>query len=159
MNIRACSESSDKIPFKGLRPWIHPGLVFSLFYLLFDNIRMANLKSNVSPPFGWLFIECSKAECFFSATQWRIFIEIGRHGVRSGLPVWMRKTCFQAAMPASMSIGCNPQANRFLFSFFHGSMSLIYKNNQIKKRNFLLFISMYGSQILRASSPICSPSM
>ena len=24
MTIRACSECSDKIPFKGLRPWIHP---------------------------------------------------------------------------------------------------------------------------------------
>ena len=119
--------------------------------------RILRRYCGTCPSSGWLFLK--HAVRFFSATQWRIFIEIGRHGVRSGLPVWMRKTCFQAAMPASMSIGCNPQANRFLFSFFHGSMSLIYKNNQIKKRNFLLFISMYGSQILRASSPFCSPSM
>ena len=37
--------------------------------------------------------------------------------------------------------------------------SLILKNNQIKKRDFLSYISMDGFQITRASSPICSPSM
>ena len=88
-------------------------------------------------PSGWLFIKHEVR--FFSATQWRIFIEIGRHGVRSGLPVWMRKTCFQAAIPASMAIGRNPQIYRFLFSFSHGSLSLIIKNNQ-KKRDFLLLV-------------------
>ena len=104
----------------------------------------------------WLFIK--HAVRFFSIEDW-LFIEIVRHAVRSGLSSWMRKTCFQAAMPASMTTGCNPANNRFLFSFFHGSLRLIYKNNQIKKRDFLSYISMYGSQIMRASSPICSPSM
>ena len=109
------------------------------------------------PSSGWLFLK--HAVRFFSATQWRIFIEIGRHAVRSGLSLWMRKTCFPATMTASMTTGCSPANNRFLFSFLHGSLSLNYKNNQIKKRDFLSYISMYGSQIMRASSPICSPSM
>ena len=50
-------------------------------------------------------------------------------------------------------------AKNQVLSFSHGALSLIINNNQIKKRDFPLFISMYGSQIMRASSPICSPSM
>ena len=68
--------------------------------------RILRRNSGTCPSSGWLFLK--HAVRFFSATQWRIFIEIGRHAVRSGLSSWMRKTCFQAAMLASMSIGCNP---------------------------------------------------
>ena len=110
---------------------------------------------NLSPD-GFLL----STQCGFSPPRsGGLFIEIVRHAVRSGLSLWMRKTCFQATMTASMTTGCNPANNRFLFSFFYGSLSLIYKNNQIKKRDFLLFICMNGFQIMRASSPICSPSM
>ena len=133
MNIRACSECSDKIPFKGLRPWVHPGLVFSLFYLLFDNIRMANLKYNVSPPFGWLFIECSKAECFFSATQWWTFYQ----GIESistqlfeknfdehqSLLRMFRYNSFQRAPPMGSS--------RFLIKFFFFFQSSAWQNNPL----------------------------
>ncbi len=73
---------------------------------------------------GWLFPK--HAVRFFSATQWRIFIEIGQHVVRSGLSSWMRKTCFQAAMSASMAIGCNPQTNRFFILFFTWSLEFDY---------------------------------
>ena len=34
LNIRACSGCSDKIPFKGLRPWIHPVFWSISFFLL-----------------------------------------------------------------------------------------------------------------------------
>ena len=102
----------------------------------------------------------SSTQCVFSPQRsGGLFIEIVRHAVRSGLSSWMRKTCFQATMTASMTTGCNPANNRFLFSFPAGVCALIFKNNQIKKRDFLSYISMYGSQIMRASSPICSPSM
>ena len=50
-------------------------------------------------------------------------------------------------------------AKNQVLSFSHEACALILKNNQIKKRDFLFFISMYGFQIMRASSPICSPSM
>ena len=46
MNIGACSGCSDKIPFKGLRPWIHPGLVFIFFI---PTIRMAKKSFSSFP--------------------------------------------------------------------------------------------------------------
>ena len=76
--------------------------------------RILRRYCGTCPSSGWLFIE--HAVRFFSIEDW-LFIEIGRHGVRSGLSSWMRKTCFQATMPASMTTGCNPANNRFLFSF------------------------------------------
>ena len=123
------------------------------FLPMAKNFSLGNLNENKFSSY------CSHLLSFFSATQWRIFIEIGRHAVRSGLSSWMRKTCFPATMTASMTTGCNPANNRFLFSFPAGVCALILKNNQIKKRDYLSYISMYGFQIMRASSPICSPSM
>ena len=51
MNIRACSECSKKIFFKGLRPWIHP--VFCSFLFFFSPAwptSIQRLRFNVSPP-------------------------------------------------------------------------------------------------------------
>ena len=94
------------------------------FHLFIQRVARCSLSVRMAcNPSALLFIK--HAVRFFSATQWRIFIEIGRHGVRSGLSSWMRKTCFQAAMSASMAIGCNPQTNRFLFSFLYEALSLL----------------------------------
>ena len=47
----------------------------------------------------------------------------------------MKKTCFQAAMSASMAIGCNPQTNRFLFSFLYEALSLLrmFRQNSFQR--------------------------
>ena len=50
-------------------------------------------------------------------------------------------------------------AKNQVLSFSHEACALIFRINQIKKRDFPLSISMDGFQIMRASSPIFSPSM
>jgi len=119
--------------------------------------RILRRYCGTCPSSGWLFLK--HAVRFFSATQWRTFYRdwSSRSAVRIvGMDA---ENLFSGSHAGKHVHRVQPSGQSFLFSFFHGSMSLIYKNNQIKKRNFLLFISMYGSQILRASSPICSPSM
>ena len=104
-------------------PTVHIAIII-LFILSIQRAARCSLSVRMAcNPSALLFIK--HAVRFFSATQWRIFIEIGRHEVRSGLSSWMRKTCFQAAMSASMAIGCNPQTNRFLFSFLYEALSLL----------------------------------
>ena len=102
-----------------------------ILFILFNPARSAMFFKS---PSGWLFIEHTVR--FFSIEDW-LFIEIVRHVVRSGLSSWMRKTCFQAAMPASMTTGCNPANNRFLFSFPAGVCALILRI--IRLKNVIFF--------------------
>ena len=79
-----------------------------------------------------IFIE--HAVRFFSSTQWWLFIEIGRHAVRSGLRHGV-ENLFSGNHGGSHDQMVKPGGQSlFIFLFAY---PLTFKNNQIKKRDFV----------------------
>ena len=119
--------------------------------------RILRRNSGTCPSSGWLFLK--HAVRFFSATQWRTFYRdcSARSAVR--MVVMDAENLFSGNHDGKHDHRVQPCEQSFFIFFSSWCMCFDFKNNQIKKRDFPLFISMYGSQIMRASSPICSPSM
>jgi len=84
---------------------------------------------------AWLFIEWSEAECFFSVTQWRIFIEFCQHEVPALMPCRMEANSFADSWHGNNDAGRSPRQNVFLF-FLCITIVIKFTDNDQVQGNF-----------------------